>query len=118
MATMKIPVSYTYRQYPLSPEATQYSKRLAERKAKHSGFIYALGGIVLMIFPCLLLWDIYPEMGSSVAVVGMALGVWASIDLNRMINRWYEMRIQAALKKIDPAALAELLRRNETNGNL
>lgn len=117
MATIKIPISYTYRQYPLSPEATKYSKKLAERKAKKAGFYYAIGGISLMSFLCLLLMEVYPEASSNIVLLGMALGIWAGLDLNRMINRWYEMRIQAALKNIDPGALSELLRHNEANGN-
>ncbi|MCD8006356.1 MAG: hypothetical protein LUF29_05210 [Oscillospiraceae bacterium] len=69
MAGIRIPYTYTYQQYPFSPEATRYSKELAQRKAKRkSGMtrfaIILCGGMVTIS----LLAGILSAMGAPAIV--------------------------------------------------
>lgn len=118
MAMIKIRIPYKYTSYPFSPEATMYSKKLAARKAKKTGVLFAMYGAFLMSIISILSFKLYPAVNESIFLLALALGIWAGLDLNPMINKWYEMRIQAALKNIDPKTAADLLHNREVHWGL
>lgn len=101
MPVIKIPVQYTYQVYPFSREATEYSKKLAARKASKTDFIMAiLLGIIALLGCSYLFISVFPSFSFGAGnIVFIALGIWAGVDVDRMINAWYESRIEQALKK-------------------
>ncbi|HIU32924.1 MAG TPA: hypothetical protein IAB02_00015 [Candidatus Pullichristensenella excrementigallinarum] len=96
---IKVPVRYTYKEYPFCPEATAYSRKLARRKAEKRGILFAVLGCLAMMVAFIAFMKVYPESNEGFVLFAIVLGIWAGLDANRMINKWYEMRIEQELKR-------------------
>lgn len=98
---IKVPILVNYKTYPYSVEATALSKKQAYWKASSARVITVvvtclasalIGLLVMNLLDVNAVRGIYP-------MIWFGLSIWAGIDVNRLIDKWYDIRIQEAAQR-------------------
>ncbi len=100
MATIRY--TYSYTNYPESPTATEYSKKLNKRLAAKTGVAYAFYFAVGALLLSIPLVNVIIDKGSDglaffLFIAVLALGIWGGLFVNGRINKNLEAKLEEAL---------------------